>query len=177
MGLAVRGIFLLKTILFELNFLPQTFLSAGYLVETSGGDCLPHPPRGRLRDGQGAGGRPLQGVRGSARGQQRAAPHRARRNEASTKGASAEVGSLVWRWLLQDGNSGCLAADFHPWGACLPVQVLLCELNFQPAAPQIQRYLGKYLLCVRFAYDGEWKFADLLTMTAGKLAVKFIVDG
>jgi len=28
----------------------------------------------------------------------------------------------------------------------------------------------------RFAYDGEWKFADLLTMTAGKLAVKFVVD-
>ena len=33
-----------------------------------------------------------------------------------------------------------------------------------------------YLLFIRFAYDGEWKFADLLTMTAGKLAVKFIVD-
>ena len=28
----------------------------------------------------------------------------------------------------------------------------------------------------RFAYDGEWKFADLLTMTAGKLAMKFVVD-
>merc|ERR1712130_93047 len=28
----------------------------------------------------------------------------------------------------------------------------------------------------RFAYDGEWKFADLLTMTAGKLAVKFVMD-
>ena len=31
-------------------------------------------------------------------------------------------------------------------------------------------------ILVRFAYDGEWKFADLLTMTAGKLAVKFVVD-
>lgn len=28
----------------------------------------------------------------------------------------------------------------------------------------------------RFAYDGEWKFADLLTMSASKLAVKFVVD-
>ena len=28
----------------------------------------------------------------------------------------------------------------------------------------------------RFAYDGEWKFADLLTMSAGKLAVKFVMD-
>jgi len=28
----------------------------------------------------------------------------------------------------------------------------------------------------RFAYDGEWKFADLLTMNARKLAVKFVVD-
>ena len=31
-------------------------------------------------------------------------------------------------------------------------------------------------LCRRFAYDGEWKFADLLTMSAGKLAVKFVMD-
>ena len=31
-------------------------------------------------------------------------------------------------------------------------------------------------LCCRFAYDGEWKFADLLTMSAGKLAVKFVMD-
>ena len=31
-------------------------------------------------------------------------------------------------------------------------------------------------LVVRFAYDGEWKFADLLTMSAGKLAVKFVMD-
>ena len=30
--------------------------------------------------------------------------------------------------------------------------------------------------CCRFAYDGEWKFADLLTMSAGKLAVKFVMD-
>ena len=29
---------------------------------------------------------------------------------------------------------------------------------------------------IRFAYDGEWKFADLLTMSAGKLAVKFVMD-
>ena len=28
----------------------------------------------------------------------------------------------------------------------------------------------------RFAYDGEWKFADLLTMSATKLAVKFVMD-
>ena len=28
----------------------------------------------------------------------------------------------------------------------------------------------------RFAYDGEWKFADLLTMSASKLAVKFVMD-
>ena len=34
--------------------------------------------------------------------------------------------------------------------------------------------LTKSLL--RFAYDGEWKFADLLTMSAGKLAVKFVMD-
>ena len=38
---------------------------------------------------------------------------------------------------------------------------------------QIERYLHAPH---RFAYDGEWKFADLLTMTAGKLAVKFVVD-
>ena len=44
---------------------------------------------------------------------------------------------------------------------------------------------GKYFLAnifsvewniLRFAYDGEWKFADLLTMSAGKLAVKFVMD-
>ena len=28
----------------------------------------------------------------------------------------------------------------------------------------------------RFCYDGKWKFADLLTMSASKLAVKFMVD-
>ena len=33
-----------------------------------------------------------------------------------------------------------------------------------------------FLSDIRFAYDGEWKFADLLTMSAGKLAVKFVMD-
>ena len=32
------------------------------------------------------------------------------------------------------------------------------------------------ILSRRFGYDGEWKFADLLTMSAGKLAVKFVMD-
>ena len=111
--------------------------SAGHLVETPGGDRLPHPPRGRLRVGPRAGGRPLQGVRGSHRGQQRAAPHRARCNEASAKGASAEAGSHVWRWILQDGNSGCSAVDIHPWGAGIPVQVhiIICTIQVDQLQP------------------------------------------
>ena len=28
----------------------------------------------------------------------------------------------------------------------------------------------------RFSYDGEWKFADLLTLSAGRLAVKLVLD-
>ena len=53
---------------------------------------------------------------------------------------------------------------------------LSTSLSGLVAASNSKIFGEKYLVCVRFAYDGEWKFADLLTMTAGKLAVKFLVD-
>ena len=117
-----------SSLLFELNFLNirlQTAWTSGHLVETPGWDRVPHSPRGRVRDGQGAGDLLVQGVPGHRRGRRRAEPHRGGRDEASTKTSPAKAGQPLRWWVFQDGNPGRLAADINPRSTCFSVQVTL----------------------------------------------------
>ena len=94
-------------------------------METPGRDRFPHPPRGRVRDGQGAGGLLVQGVRGHRRGRRRAEPHRGGRDEASKKTSPAKAGQPLRGWVFQDGNLRRLAVDINPRSTSFSVQVTL----------------------------------------------------
>ena len=175
-GLACRGNFLLKINVWT-NFLPQTFLS-----RTPGGNTWRRlPSTSTLRTPVSWTGSWWSASVRSTRLSQRTATSS---TSSSQMRRSLNERSFCRSWFT------CLAMDtsrWELWMLCSWFPPMGC-LHSSTGA-YYNMYYTVWLVAasnssmfrifssnIRFAYDGEWKFADLLTMTAGKLAVKFIVD-